>query len=258
MYLFFGAVALLHIPLTSSNQKTPQQSLSGGQYSLLTIMILVLLVLLARIYAYWSADVHYSSAKTLLNSGEYQRGIAQMEQAISLSPKEALFYDTFSAELAQLSVALAQQGDATTAAQVAQTAISMSDTALTLNSAHLNFYKTRTRMFITLSQLEPNLLLQAKETLLAGIQRAPNDPKLFYNLAIVESTLGNEEEGLALLEKTIDLKPDYLAARLQLGKAYARAEKTTAAQSQFAFILENIDPQNQSALDELQLLEANN
>ena len=255
MFVFFGACAVILMPKEKGTKATTSE-LIGSQYTFLTITAIATLFLLTKVYTYWSADVHYSTAKTLLKSGNYQTGVAEMEEALQKSPNEALFYDTFSGELSRLAVALAEQNEATTAARVAQTAITMSDTALNLNPVHLNFYKTRARIFITLAQLEPQLLLEAKNTLLAGIERAPNDPKLFYNLAVVETTMGNTDEGRTLLEETITLKPNYLAARIQLGEAYINSAELEKAREQFKYILKNIDPQNQTALEKLEQLAA--
>lgn len=259
MYAFLAMIALLTdstwpSKTTSAKKHTPHtsQGLDGSQYMAITFISIVTIFALAKISSYWSADVHYARAKTLLKSGDYESGIAQMQTAIQKSPKEALFYDTFSVELANIAVALAEQQETTAAAQIAQSAIAMSDTAIQLNNAHLNFYKTRTRMFITLSQIEPQLLTKAQETLIAAIQRSPTDPKLYYNLGVVESSLGSVETGISYLEKAVELKPDYPSARLQLGKEYAENQRFAEAKQQFEFILANIDPQNVAAQQQLE------
>ena len=261
LFTYFGCISLLtdtrvQAAATSpkKNKKT-SESFETWQYVTATFLALAVIFLVAKIYMYWAADVRYASAKTLLRSGKYESGLTQMQEAITLSPNEALYYDTYSSELARIAVALAEQNEATAAAQTAQSAIVMSDQALTLNDAHLNFYKTRARMFITLAQLEPQLLLEARDTLEAAIERAPNDPKLYYNLGVVEVSLENTEKGLSLLEKTIELKPDYPAARLQLGKEYLELQEFEKARTHFTYILTEIDPNNAASIQELLLLE---
>lgn len=259
-FMYFAVISLFTQTTTpvvaavhSKKQKKKQHSneLQAWQYISITLLVLVSVFMLAKLYTYWSADVAYASAKNYVRSGNYEQGIVAFQTAIEKSPKEALFYDTFSIELAKIAINLAQQEEATAASQVAQSAIYMSDTALLLNDAHLNFYKTRARLFITLSQLQPEFLEVAKETLVAALERAPNDPKLFYNLGVVESSLGNVVEGTTLLETAVTLKPNYAVARLQLGREYVEQQKYQEAKEQFNFILESIDPNNEAAKNEL-------
>ena len=71
----------------------------------------------------------------------------------------------------------------------------------------------------------------------------------------MEVSLENTEKGLSLLEKTIELKPDYPAARLQLGKEYLELQKFEKARTHFTYILTEIDPNNAASIQELLLLE---
>jgi len=266
MFVYFALIALITNSVTATttiaqtsnkkNKKQKTQELLAWQYMVGTLTLLCSIFLLTKLYTYWSADVNYATGKTYIRSGNYEKAIQSFQTAISKSPKEALFYDTFSVELGRIAVSLAEQQEATAAAQIAQTAIALSDTALSLNDVHLNFYKTRTRLFITLSQLEPQLLYNAKETLTAAIERAPNDPKLFYNLGVVETSIGNTDQGIQLLETAVALKPNYAVARLQLGREYAEQNRLTDAREQLMFILDSIDPKNEAAWAELDSISA--
>lgn len=264
-FMYFAVISLFTqtttigaqtIATKQSKKKNAANELQAWQYIGITLTVLFSLFMLAKLYNYWQADVSYATAKNHTRSGNYEQGILAFQTAIEKSPKEALFYDTFSIELAKIAITLAQQEEATAAAQVAQSAIYMSDTALSLNSSHLNFYKTRARLFITLSQLEPELLQVAKETLEAALERAPNDPKLFYNLGVVETSIGNVEQGITLLETAVTLKPNYAVARLQLGREYAEQQRYTEAKEQFTYILTSIDPKNEAAQSELESIAA--
>lgn len=247
-YLYFAIASLLIYGDGPETKYTPQKM---HKYVALSFVVLVGIVLLARIGNYWVADTRFAAGKALLRAGEYNSGLTAIQDAILRSQSEALFYDEFSANLAVLAVELTNANQATASAQTAEAALAASQITLELNPVHLNFYKTRARTLITLSQLQPSLLLAAQNTLETAIARAPNDPKLFYNLALVELGLENTEHGLALLERTVELKPNYPSARMQLGKEYKALGRTDDAAKQFKYILEFIDPTNQEAITEL-------
>ena len=168
--------------------KKQHPGFSGWQYFAYTATIVTAVFFFAQLHRYWSADVEYAAAKSLLRAKSYQQGITTMQSALLKSPNEALFYDTYSNELAALATTLSDQEDATAAAQVADTVLALSDTALSLNPAHLNFYKTRTRVLITLTQIEPSFMNEAKKTLLAAEKLTYDidfDDVLFVALALI-------------------------------------------------------------------------
>ncbi len=248
LFMYLAIVTLL----SREERKVPKESqpkLLG--YIGLSVLALVCFVLISRIINYYIADTLFASGKSLLRAGKYDSGLTSIQAAILRSQSEALFYDEFSANLAVLAIELQKAQQSTASAQTAEAALAASQITLQLNPVHLNFYKTRARTLITLSQLDPTLLSAAKETLEIAITRAPNDPKLFYNLALVELGLENTEHGLALLERTIELKPNYPSARMQLGKEYAELGRLEDAATQFKYILDFIDPANEEAQAQL-------
>ena len=88
-------------------------------------------------------------------------GIEKLLLAIEKSPNEALFYDTLSDDYAKLSIELAKSGQATASTQIAQESIVASNYTMKLNDRHLNFYRTRSRAFVTLSQLNEDFISEA-------------------------------------------------------------------------------------------------
>ena len=204
----------------------------------------------------WTADRAYAQGKQLIRAGETSAGLNQLQSAVIQSPGEALYYDELSSTYAALAVEYARQSDATTASQLAQAAITTSDKTLELNDRHLNFYKTRVRIFITLAQLKPDWLNNAQETLVEALALAPTDAKLMYNLALVQLALGDQETGLQTLKKTIELKPNYEGARVELAKHYQAAGQFELAKNEYRYILENITPNNELVFQQLTALEA--
>ena len=127
-------------------------------------------------------------------------------------------------------------------------AISSSDQAMMLNDRQLNLYKTRARLFILLSQLDPQYLTEAVATLENASQLSPTDPKLLYNLAIIKFEQGDTAQGMALLRRAVELKPNYGQALNEL----ARREWAAGQQAEAVAHLEQLlvyEP-NSTALQE--------
>jgi tetratricopeptide (TPR) repeat protein len=196
----------------------------------------------------------FTRGKQYIQAGLTVDGMQYLQTAIIQSPQEALFYDEL-ATTYSLVAATIQAEDATTAAEIANAAIVTSDQALTLNPRHLNFYKSRARIFINLSILDPKYFEKAKETLDAAVLLAPTDAKLRYNLALVEQAMGRTDQARLVLEETVAMKTNYGAARLELARRYREAGQFDQARQQYQYLLTNINSNNPVVVQELEELE---
>jgi len=248
LFLFpaLGVVAL-------RGEKAPAQETStmitphhSSTLSIFTTLALIAVFSLAIIFRYWSADTDFTAGKSALREGQLREGFAKLEQAISKNPQEALFLDTLASEYASYAVQFAQAGQATTAAQLATHSVTYIRKTLELNSRQLNFYKTSARSLILLSQFDDQYLQAAQEVLTSARELAPTDPKVIYNLGLVEIGLGNQEKGVSLLKETIQLKPNYDTVRAQLALEYEKTGEYQQALEQLKYIVEYINP---NALD---------
>ncbi len=210
------------------------------QYVLLSLIGMISVILAYNVARIWYADFLFARAQQYSRANYFQEAQKRFQAALAASPKEGVFYEKYSLNQARYAIALAQSDYMDMAQQVAEQAIAASDESIRLNSVHVNFYKTRTRVLLTLSQAQPQLLEHAKITLLAGLQLAPTDAKLQYNLGLVEQSLGENDQALLDLEKAVTMKPNYEAARYNLGKMYEEIEEYEKAQEQYSYILKNI------------------
>jgi len=151
-------------------------------------------------------------------------------------------------------VALAEDRQATLAAQVTQAAMTTSDLAMKLNPVHLNFYKSRAHLSIILAQLNPKFLDEAVAALRQAQSLAPTDAKIVYNLALILIEQGKVEEGTQLLVKAVQMKPNYDAARFSLGQQYEQQNQLDLAKAQYQYILEKINPNNDNVRQRLENL----
>jgi Flp pilus assembly protein TadD len=190
-----------------------------------------------RVITWWMADYHFTLGKRAFQQGDFAVANQHLQQAINFSANEALFYDELATLYANAAVAVAQNDDLEEAEQLATASLLASDTALELNPRHLNFYKTRARVFIVLGQLNETFLEEALSTLQVASTLAPTDPKLLYNQALIENALGNTESAQALLEQTLAMKPDYHSARFELAKLYEQTDQLDAALTEYQQLL---------------------
>jgi Tfp pilus assembly protein PilF len=94
-------------------------------------------------------------------------------------------------------------------------------------------------------------LQSALTALLRAAELAPTDPKIRYNLALLYFNLGQEEMAFQNLQKTIDLKPNYDAPHYALALFYEQKGQKEKAREEFQYILDNINPAYQPAIEKL-------
>ena len=237
------------------NDKKENLALSLGEkipkISLGIITVVTLLGIMS-VWRMWQADYLLSQAKQLGQSGDLTAAVPVLQNAISLSNNDTVFYDELALDYARLSVALALDHQATSAGKIASEALRTTDDMLLLNPVHPLLYKTKLRVLLSLAQLDPKVLDEAKQTVLQGIELAPTDPKFRYNLGLLEEALGNPEAAKEAYLQTIALKPNYEEARLTLAELYEAENATPEAVLQYRYILEKIQPANTKAQDALQ------
>lgn len=262
MYLFFAITCIIFTNKKDENIKSKLKNRTsyvledGSQYFGLTLVTIIFLSLIFRTYNYWAADKAYAQGKAYFNSGQYQYGVQQLLEAITRSPNEALFFDTLSDDYAKLAVHFANTNEATIAAQMANETLAASEQVMKLNNRHLNFYKTRARVMVTLSQLDESYISEAETTLLQALELSPTDPKLIYTLAVIKHTNGEPDEALKLYQQAIDLKPNYERPYWKISEIYEAQEQYLEALKPLNYILENFDLDNEKAREKIEIIQS--
>ena len=140
---------------------------------------------------YWYADTLFASGYRYNRSGLYAKALPFLASSTKASPYEPSYHDELAQTYAGLSAEAFENKNATDAARLSTLAIQESDKALSTSPKNVNFYKTRTKVLYTLSVLNPEYNNDAVTSLRAAITLSPNDPKIYYNLAIL---LGRQNE----------------------------------------------------------------
>jgi len=218
------------------------------------VVVLVGLVGVIATCIYWYADVLYAQGYHLGRSGSGVKAVQYIAQAIALNPREPLYHDELSGNYAALSLAAYQNKQATEAAELSQLALLESNKALSTSPKNVNFWKTRTKIFYTLSSIDPALNDSAIEALKQASLLSPNDPKIYYNLAILTGRTGNTEAAIAYLLKAKELKKNYRDVYFALYVFYTEMKKPVDAKTILVDYVTNIDAQDKDFQDRISKL----
>lgn len=255
MQLFLFLLPALIIVLTRQDKAffTIKISSAVARYGTL-ITVAATLTLLVFLYRYWRADTLYASGNRLGRAGQNPRAQIFETEAIALNPAEPVYRDDLSSILAALSISAAQEKNATLAADLAKRALAESAVAIATSPENVNFWKTRTKLYYTFSSFDPTLNKAAIEALEKAVVLSPNDPKIYYNLAILYGRDANNDKALELLTKAKELKPNYRDAYFGLYVFYTELKEPTLARSALQEYVDTIDPTDRDFQDRLKQL----
>lgn len=211
----------------------------------------VTISLLVVLYRYWKADTFYALGNRLGRSGQNAQAQSYDTQAIALNPGEPVYHDDLSSTLAALSLSAAQEKNATLAADLAKRSLAQSTIAITTSPQNVNFWKTRTKIYYTFSSFDSTLTAAAIDALEKAAALSPNDPKIYYNLAILYGRDGNNDKALELLNKSKTLKPNYRDAYFGLYVFYTELKQPDAAKKELQDYLNTVDPNDRDFTERL-------
>ncbi|EKE05049.1 MAG: hypothetical protein ACD_19C00426G0071 [uncultured bacterium] len=215
LFFLIPAITIVHRAeyiILSKNTKT-----SIGQKIAIYFVLIINFYLLFVIYQYWRADIYFNSS--------------QFEKALDISPNEPNYISKY--------------------------ALSKASVELSLNALNLSPYNQNVRKILISNLVKNsdketnNLLPKADQILLAegvikdGIVLSPNDPRLYYQLGILQLKIAKSDEAVKNLEKTVELKPNYKEGRFALGSIYKALNQNSKAIEQFEYILKFIDPNDE-------------
>lgn len=204
--------------------------LSSGAYVALTLISIGVLLGWYQIYKYWWSDQLYNRGRLYHSAGFVGQALTMLEKSVLLNPNEPVFHTQLAETNADIALAIYQQAtEASASAQLLEqaknqraayvnAAIREMDIAISQNPWHLNFWKSKAKMELTLALMEPEYFETALATLAHANELAPTDPKILYNIGLVYEQLGKLDQAKQAYQKTLELKPDYDAARNDLAR----------------------------------------
>ena len=241
VFLFMFPILIISSTLQNANAKEYTLRISSTLWmSYITLAIGA--ILLYVIGNYWYADTLFASGYRYNRSGLYTKALPFLSSSTKASPYEPSYHDELAQTYAGLSAEAFENKNATDAARLSTLAIRESDKALRTSPRNVNFYKTRTKVLYTLSILNPSYNNDAVTSLRTALTLSPNDPKIYYNLAIL---LGRQDESLEAIPNLLvakNLKKNYRDVYYALHVFYLEAKKNADAAAILNEYLTNVDP----------------
>ena len=241
VFLFIFPILIISSTLQNTNAKEYTLRISSTfwmSYITLAVGILFLYI----IGNYWYADTLFASGYRYNRSGLYAKALPFLASSTKASPYEPSYHDELAQTYAGLSAEAFENKNATDAARLSTLAIQESDKALSTSPKNVNFYKTRTKVLYTLSVLNPEYNNDAVTSLRAAITLSPNDPKIYYNLAILLGRQNESSEAITNLLVAKKLKKNYRDVYYALHVFYLEAKKSADAVAILTEYLTTVDP----------------
>ena len=255
--LFFWLIPA--ISFLFSNSLNPQSSLKISlptmkQFNNVAIptVFFVICYLLFVICKLWYADTLFAHGNTLVQANEHITAYPYLQKAVNLRPSEPLYHDKLSINMINLATIAFLENEASLSAALIDQALTHSQKAITISPQNLTFWKTRTRLFYFLSQIEEGYNQEALASLLVAKTLAPTDVKIAYNLALLYAEIDDTNQAIKTLKETIDLKPNYRDAHFALALFYKKEGLDQKAISELKYILEKINPSDEEIKEQLE------
>ena len=249
------------IPKTSEKNLTAK--VIPSQTIIIVVIGLIALYYEFFLFNFWNADRKYALGNSLDKASEYVQAYTPLSDAVKMLPQEDLYKDELSINMATLSLLLAEQKNATQAAEFGQQAKALSDAVTSAHPNNIVFLKTRARVAFALSEIDPANMDLAIATIEQARKLAPTDAKLLYNEGLFYNQKGDSEKAIQYVNDAIKLKPNYIDAYYTLALYYSQLAKKGDAKSfeykqksreALEYILKNIDPNHKAAKELLKSL----
>ena len=200
----------------------PVESMTNSQKLGILIVLSTFLWVLFSIGKYWLADVRYAEGQKhtqfFQKTQNYQYLLSaynNYSRAYQLNRGEPAIASEYAVSAAFLSAAIAAK-DPEAATQLAQQSLSLSQISISISPRHPNYYKSRARTLILLSDFDPKFLKLAAEALAKATQISPTDPRIPYNLGIIYKYLNATPSSTFYFQESLRLKPDFADPQAQL------------------------------------------
>ena len=256
MQIFFFLIPAFLFTMTDDDHKRKefikQLSFPEPYRKIASIVFVgISLILIYRIFSYWQADTLFASGYRLSRAGAYEKAQSLFSQAIQRNHNEPMYHDELGTVLAGLSIQALDAQEATNGATRAKLALEESDKALLISPRNVNFWKSRTKIFYALSQFDPSFLDASIKALEQARTLSPNDPKIYYNLAVLEGQLTNYDKAVDYLLTAKALKPNYRDVYFALSVFYKEMKKPDLAKTVLQEYLTNVDPTDSEFLTQV-------
>lgn len=160
----------------------------------------------------WLADYYFTLGKAYLDNNQSGPALTNLETAVKLRPGLDLFHSSLAEAYAGVASAASVSNDEALKAQSSKyvnLALEQANLTKTLNPYHLNYFKSRAKVYLTLALIDNTYNSAAEGEIKSALALAPTDPKLTYNLGLIYTRLNRLDLAESSLRSAIALKPNY-------------------------------------------------
>jgi len=216
-FFLFPAIILSNTSIKTKSIPLPINSIIGT-----AIVSCLTLYMILGVRNMWLADIKYTAGRSSLDENL---------QAIKLNPSEPVYYSQLGNVQALVAVQIIapqiKQLEASAPAEMRQKAndyliqyttdaITNANKAVSMNPYNLNLLKSKARIQLYLSTLDPKYNSDAIQTLLKVTELSPNEASNYYNIGLLYVQIKKLDEAKIAFQKVLNLKPGYAAAQDQL------------------------------------------
>jgi len=194
--------------------------------------VILFLSLLARLSAYFLADIAY-----------HRQSLMDLKYALNFRPNEPIYLSKYALLLAESSVSTKDKS------QIPHV-IKALDSAIAISPFNLNLWKERAQGYYFLSLLDSQYYVYTLDALTKATRLAPTDASSFYLLAKFYQNISEMDSAVTNYQQALTLKPNYDHASFALGEIYFQQKKYQESKDMFQKTL-SITPQNIQATDYL-------
>ncbi len=239
------------LSISNEDKESYVETYDPRQKLLFSFVFLITIYLLLSTTRYWNADLTYARGKYQNDSQNYQLAFKTLTELVKTTPNEPVYWDELADTMSTLAINSAENKDIEMTRQLASSAIADGNLAITLSPANVNLKRKQASRLISISAVDQNYLLNAKNILEQAIVQAPTDARIFYNLGLAYLRTGDYDKAIKTLEKTVELKPDYEKAHFALALMYEDVNQKEKAKDHLDYILTKLNPGSAEARREL-------
>lgn len=196
------------------NKKYKTDGAITGKISLRQIIFLTLITTLTTLAIYytiniWRADFEYNRGSQLLTNGYPNLAIKPLEIALNLRKNEPLYYNKYSAAVADIALNLAQNNNLPKAVEIAENADMLQAKALSMSPRSTPILRDAHINYLNLSTVDQKYLNKSHEIIKYLADYSPTDPNVFLMLGSSYLRIGLKEDAIKAANRAIELKPDF-------------------------------------------------
>lgn len=175
---------------------------------------------LVAIARYWLADYKYASAKSEADKGNISEAVKHYEEAIELSPNEALYKSKLGLTYSDLAKYFSENKQQEEASASTKISIFFLEEAKQLSPRNFVIGQERVISYSQLVSADPKYITNTISELQSQANSAPTYPKIYFKLGLAYEIIGQTDLAIQNLKKAVELKPDYNEAITELDRIH--------------------------------------